>query len=178
MRLIYLLPLFVFVIVAAFFWQGLKVDPHVLPSVLINKKVPDFAVSSLDDQTKKLTQNIFKGQVSLVNVWATWCSSCYEEQAVMMDIANSNQVRIIGVDFKDKAADAKKWLNQMGNPYAINLFDDKGILGINLGVYGTPETFLVDQKGVIRDKVIGAVTKRIWLDKLLPEILQLRSHAA
>jgi cytochrome c biogenesis protein CcmG, thiol:disulfide interchange protein DsbE len=153
-----------------FLWRGLQRDPHQLPSALINKPVPEFAYPDLLKPEQKITNKIFLGHVSLLNVWATWCITCHAEHPVLMDMALSNEVKLYGLNYKDDLSAAIDWLRQYGNPYSAIIFDNKGTLAIDFGVYGTPETFVIDAKGIIRDKYIGAISPEVWRDKIEPEV--------
>ena len=156
--------------------QDLAVDPSALPSALIGKPVPDFALPSLDDPQRVITQDDFKGEVALVNVWATWCPTCRAEHAFFNKLAEQGVV-IHGVNYKDESEAARRWLADLGNPYRLNVEDPQGSLGINLGVYGAPETFLLDTDGVIHYKYIGAVDARVWNDQLGPRYHALLEQA-
>jgi cytochrome c biogenesis protein CcmG/thiol:disulfide interchange protein DsbE len=168
----YFLPLIIFIAIALFFWQGLKSDPHEIPSVLVGKPLPEFSAEALMSD-EVMTQDIFKGQVSLLNVWATWCPTCYAEHSVLQEIADSNDITIFGLDYKDDKHKATKWLNINGNPYNAIIYDPQGVLAMQLGVYGTPETFVIDKQGIIRYKHIGAVSPSVWQDKLHPMVKRL-----
>lgn len=169
----FLLPLFVFLALAGLLYRGLSLDPKKVPSPLIDKPAPAFSLPQLDAPEKILTQDNFKNQVSLFNVWATWCVACRQEHPVLMQLAQTG-VPIYGLDYKDTRADAKRWLLRFGNPYQANAFDEDGRVGINWGVYGTPETFVIDKQGVIRHKYIGPLTADIINRELLPLIKQLQ----
>lgn len=171
-RPILFLPLaFFMVLVAVFFVQlnrnAMGDDPTKLESVLINKAVPTFRLEDLVQEGKLYDQNIFQGQPMLLNVWATWCPTCYAEHTYLNALAESG-VKIIGLNYKDDRKKAIGWLNQLGNPYLISLFDADGMLGLDLGVYGAPETFLIDSKGVIRYRHVGDVNDRNWNETLRP----------
>ncbi len=166
----YLIPLIIFLIITGFLWKGLQHDPHQLPSALINKPVAVFSYPSLLDAKKTLTQKQFLGHVSLLNVWATWCVSCHAEHLVLMDIARSKKVLIYGLNYKDDSNSARRWLKKYGNPYEAVISDEKGTLAIDFGVYGTPETFLIDGEGIIRYKYIGPVSLEVWQEKIAPEV--------
>lgn len=172
----YLIPLIIFIIITAFFWQGLKKDPRRVPSALIGKEVPAFSSPSLQNPHVQITNQQFQGHVSLLNVWATWCISCRAEHPILMDIVRENKAIIYGLDYKDDPTSAKNWLKNFGNPYKNVIFDGNGTLAINLGVYGTPETFIIDQHGVIRDKYIGPISPQVWQEQLLPEIDKLKQE--
>ncbi len=166
----YLIPLLLFLALVGFLWKGLHHDPHQLPSALINKPVPAFSYPSLLHTGETITVKQFLGHVSLLNVWATWCIACHAEHSVLMDIANSKAVVIYGLNYKDDPNAARQWLHDNGNPYQAVILDDKGTLAIDLGVYGSPETFLIDAQGIIRYKYIGAISPDAWKDKILPEV--------
>ncbi|MGB6975951.1 MAG: DsbE family thiol:disulfide interchange protein [Gammaproteobacteria bacterium] len=168
-----LIPLLIFIIVVLFLWRGLHQDPRALPSTLIGKSVPDFALPRLNHPDQQLTQQVFVGHVSLLNVWATWCASCQAEHPVLMDIAHSNTVTLYGLNYKDQQANAQHWLQQYGNPYQAVAYDPQGQLGLDLGVYGTPETFLIDKKGVIRYRFIGPLDATAWQNDFLPRVQKL-----
>ncbi len=163
-----------FIVLMIFLWRGLHRDPHQLPSALIGKPVPQFSYTSLLQPKHFVSNKIFLGHVSLLNVWATWCITCHAEHPVLMDIALSKEVKVYGLNYKDDFSAATDWINKYGNPYTDIIFDNKGTLAIDFGVYGTPETFIIDPKGIIRDKYIGAISPEVWKDKIEPEVLKLR----
>ena len=146
---------------------GINNDPSELPSALIVKPFSEFFTNSVDDADAVITREDLLGRAALVNVWATWCVSCKVEHPVLNDLAKQGVV-IHGVNYKDNNADAQRWLKDFLNPYQLNISDPKGTLGLNLGVYGAPETFLIDKKGIIRHKFVGVVDKRVWREKLAP----------
>ena len=166
-RLKLFIPLVMFVVLSVLLYQGLKKDPNELPSVLIDKPVPAFSLPSLNDESIQLTAETFKGRPYLLNVWATWCPSCKSEHPYLLKLAQMG-VPIVGLNYKDEQEEAKQLLAAMGNPYLDNIVDKEGVLGLDLGVYGAPETFLVDAKGVIRHKVVGVVTAEILAAELAP----------
>jgi cytochrome c biogenesis protein CcmG/thiol:disulfide interchange protein DsbE len=168
-----LIPLLIFIIVVLFLWRGLHQDPRAIPSALIGKSFPDFSLPHLNHPEQQVTQQVFLGHVSLLNVWATWCTSCQAEHPVLMDIANSHTVMLYGLNYKDQQTNAQQWLQQYGNPYQAVAYDPEGELGLNLGVYGTPETFLIDKKGVIRYRFIGPLDTAAWQNDLLPKVKKL-----
>jgi cytochrome c biogenesis protein CcmG/thiol:disulfide interchange protein DsbE len=170
-RVLLLIPLVIFLVVAVFLYRGLFLDPSELPSALIGKPFPAFALPSVDGQGT-LSEAVFKGQPSLVNVWATWCPTCREEHAMLNRLALQG-VTIHGIDYKDDSAAAQRWLAQYGNPYQLNVSDVEGSLGLDLGVYGAPETFLVDRDGIIRHKYVGEINERVWREQLAPLWAQL-----
>lgn len=163
-RWILLVPLALFLGMAAFLYRGLYLDPAELPSAMIGKPFPAFSLPEVQTG-KTITQADLLGKPALVNVWGTWCISCRVEHPVLNKLAGQGVV-IYGVNYKDVNADALKWLKEFHNPYQINIRDDAGSLGLNLGVYGAPETFLIDSKGVIRHKYVGVIDEIVWREKL------------
>ncbi len=174
MRLRFVLPLGVFVGLVALLAIGLGLNPRLVPSPLIGKATPGFELSSLTLPAETLTENSLKGQVSLLNVWATWCVACRAEHEFLMELAQRG-VPIYGVNYKDQRQPALRWLATLGDPYIASIFDPQGSLALDLGVYGAPETFVIDRNGVIAYKHIGPLTVDIWNEKLLPVVQQLTS---
>lgn len=174
MKARFLIPLALFVGMAIFLAIGLTLDPKKVPSPLVGKPVPQFTLTRLKDPQDTFGSQDLKGQVSLINVWATWCVSCRAEHRLLMALAKSGKVPIYGLNYKDSRPDAQRWLQKLGNPYMANAFDADGRVGIEWGVYGTPETFVIDREGVIRDKIIGPITPDILSQRLLPLIEQLQ----
>lgn len=144
-----------------FLWKGLYLDPRELPSALIDKPMPVFELAEVTDPSKMLTVEDFKGEIALVNVWATWCPTCKEEHAFLNQLAQQG-VTIFGVNYKDDLVKANDWLRRYLNPYKATVFDPKGRLGLDLGVYGAPETYVIDQRGYIRYRHVGAVDATVW----------------
>jgi cytochrome c biogenesis protein CcmG/thiol:disulfide interchange protein DsbE len=159
-----LAPLVLFLAMAALLYRGLYLDPSELPSALIGKPFPEFSLPAVQDG-KPLTRNDLLGKPALVNVWGTWCVACRVEHPVLTKLAEQGVV-IYGVNYKDVNADAVKWLSEFHDPYQLNINDEAGSLGLNLGVYGAPETFLIDAKGVIRYKHVGVIDQTVWREKL------------
>jgi cytochrome c biogenesis protein CcmG/thiol:disulfide interchange protein DsbE len=180
-RLGRLLPLLGFGLLVALFgfgiWWNTRHDQREVPSPLIGKPAPAYSLPLLYKPSEQLTKQDMLGQPYLINVFASWCFACGEEHPVLMAEAQRLGVMLIGYDYKDKPADAKGWLARHGNPYSIVLADRKGDTAINFGVYGAPETFLVDAKGIIRYKRIGPLTPTLIHDKLEPLIRQLKEEA-
>jgi cytochrome c biogenesis protein CcmG/thiol:disulfide interchange protein DsbE len=156
---------------------GLRLNPREVPSPLINKPAPAFSLPQLHDPEKVFTPAEMKGRVWMLNVWASWCVSCREEHPVLLDLARSGALPIYGLDYKDERAAGIAWLNQSGNPYKLSAFDAKGDVGIDYGVYGVPETYIIDKKGVIRYKQIGIITPEILQQKVLPLVKTLETEA-
>ncbi|GAB2199048.1 DsbE family thiol:disulfide interchange protein [Sessilibacter sp. MAH4] len=166
-RLKLFIPLAVFLVLAVFFYRGLSLDPTEMPSALIDKPVPNFSLANLENPESNITQNDLKGKPYLLNVWATWCVACRQEHPYLVELAEQG-VNIYGMNYKDDTEEAKRWLARLGNPYSMNIVDDEGRLGLDLGVFGAPETYVVDSEGFIRYKHIGVVTKDIWQSKIAP----------
>ena len=169
----YLTPLVLFLALAALLYKGLALNPREVPSPLIGKPAPEFSLPELKDTSRQLSHSDFLGKVSLLNVWATWCVSCRAEHPLLMQLARQG-VTIYGLDYKDNREDAKRWLQRFGDPYVANAFDADGRVGIDWGVYGTPETFVIDQRGIIRHKHIGPLTEEAIQGEILPLIKKLK----
>jgi cytochrome c biogenesis protein CcmG/thiol:disulfide interchange protein DsbE len=163
-RWILLLPLVIFLGLAVFLYRGLYLDPAELPSALIGKPFPEFSLRDVQSD-RVLTRADLLGKPALVNVWGTWCVACRVEHPVLNKLAQQGVV-IYGINYKDVNVDALKWLKDFHNPYQLNIRDDEGSLGLNLGVYGAPETFLIDSKGIIRHKFVGVVDETVWREQL------------
>ena len=169
----YLLPLLVFVLLAGFLAVGLKRDPREVPSPLIDKPAPAFSLPQLDAPDQQVSPKDLLGQVWLLNVWASWCVACRQEHPLPVEVSKAGQVKLYGLNYKDKREDALGWLQQFGNPYLKSMSDTEGLVGIDYGVYGVPETFVIDKQGVIRYKQIGPVTPEALRDTLLPLVAKL-----
>ncbi len=171
----YLLPLGVFIVLVIFLGVGLTLKPREVPSPFIDKPAPAFRVPQLHDESKTISQEDLRGKVWLFNVWSSWCVSCREEHPVLVEFARQNIVPIYGLNYKDKREDALAWLNDGGNPYVISAYDKAGNVGIDYGVYGVPETFIVDKQGIIRYKHIGPITPDALTDKIIPLVKELNA---
>lgn len=173
-----IIPLIIFAIIVVFLWKGLSVNPHIIESPYIGKPVPAFSAKELEHPNTTISNATLKGKVTLLNVFASWCISCRAEHPVLMDIRDSHRVNLYGVNYRDKRPAAIAWLKKYGDPYTAVVFDPMGKISINLGVYGTPETFVIDRKGIVRYKYIGPISPDEWKDKILPEVEKLQgSHA-
>ncbi|HEX5127213.1 MAG TPA: DsbE family thiol:disulfide interchange protein [Rhodocyclaceae bacterium] len=172
-----LVPLALFLVLVAFLAIGLTRDPHEVPSPLIDKPAPDFKLTQLQAPDKSLALKDMKGQVWLLNVWASWCVACREEHSVLLDLAQRKLLPVIGLNYKDQREDGLAWLKASGNPYTISIADSDGRVGIDYGVYGVPESFLIDRTGRIRYKQIGPVTEKVLNEVLIPKIQELQ-HAS
>ena len=166
-------PFLVFVILVGFFAIGLTRDPREVPSPLIDKAAPQFQLTRLESPDRKFSPEEMRGKVWLLNVWASWCVSCRVEHPLLVQMSRTQQVPIVGLDYKDQRADGMKWLATHGDPYLLSAFDDEGKVGIDYGVYGVPETFVIDKQGVIRYKQIGPITKEALETKILPLVKKL-----
>jgi cytochrome c biogenesis protein CcmG/thiol:disulfide interchange protein DsbE len=177
-RLWFLIPLAAFFALAAILARGLRLDPHEVPSPLIDKPAPTFALTRLDDAAKTIRLEDMHGKVWMLNVWASWCVSCREEHPLLVAFSKKHIVPIYGLDYKDQRADASGWLARFGNPYDASLFDGEGRTGIDFGVYGVPETFVIDQAGIIRMKHIGPLTQEALATKIEPLLERLKKPDA
>ena len=168
------IPLAVFVVLVAFLWVGLGRDPREVPSPLIGKPAPQFRLAKLHSPDETISTGDLKGKVWLLNVWASWCVSCRQEHPLLMQLAKANIVPVYGLDYKDDAGDGRRWLAQNGDPYVASIVDRDGRVGIDYGVYGVPETFLIDKAGVVRYKQIGPITAEALQQKILPMVRDLQ----
>lgn len=172
----YLTPLALFIVMAVFLALGLKLNPRDIPSPLINLPAPNFALPVLTNASQTLKNDEMLGEVWLLNVWASWCVSCRSEHPVFNQLASKKVVSIVGLNYKDEPMAAKQWLAQLGNPYNVSIMDQEGRTGIDYGVYGVPETFVIDKKGIIRYKHTGPVSVKDVQEILLPLINQLKAE--
>ncbi len=170
-----LVPLLLFIVLAVFLGIGLTLNPREVPSPLIDKPLPGFSLSKVKQADQTFASTDLKGQVSLLNVWASWCVACRVEHPVLVKLARSGQANIYGLNYKDKREDALRWLEYYDDPYQYSGFDNLGKTGIDLGVYGVPETFVIDKQGVIRYKHIGPITDEVFAEKIRPIIQQLEA---
>lgn len=173
-KLLFLIPVAAFAGVAVIFAIGLKRDPSIVPSALIGKPVPSFALPPVKGRTLGLTTADLKGDVSLVNVFASWCIECRAEHPLLMRLARERTVPLYGFNYKDKPDDAARWLDTMGDPYARTGADLDGRVAIDFGVYGVPETFVIDREGRIAFKQIGPITPKVLDETILPLVERLR----
>ena len=179
-RLKLFIPLVLVVAVGLFFYTTIDrisegdYNPQSLPSALLNKPVPVFSLPNLDDENSVLTDKDLQGKIALINVWATWCPSCHIEHPYLNYLAKNMDVVIYGLNYKDEAKKAKRWLKNKGNPYRLSIFDEKGRLGLDLGVTGAPETYVVDHRGFIRMRHQGPMSGVVWRQKFAPLIEQLQ----
>lgn len=166
-RLKLFVPLLVLLLLLALFYAGLKLDPTAMPSALLGKPVPEFRLSLVSDENARVDQDYFKGKVSLLNIWATWCYACRIEHPYFNQLAEQG-IHIVGINYKDQRQAAQKWLRDLHDPYVFSLYDHEGRLGLDLGVTGAPETYVVGKDGTIRYRHIGVVDETVWKETLYP----------
>ena len=170
----FIIPFIAFMAISVFLYIGLNLNPHEVPSPLIGKPAPAFTLPQLHEPAQQFSSRDMLGKVLLLNVWASWCISCKEEHPVLVELARQNVVPIYGLDYKDKREDAEAVLARGGDPYVLSLMDAEGRIGIDYGVYGVPETYVIDKLGIIRYKQIGAVTPEALKEKILPLVAELQ----
>jgi cytochrome c biogenesis protein CcmG/thiol:disulfide interchange protein DsbE len=171
------LPLVLVIALGVVLYRGLSLNPQDMPSALVGKSMPEFSLSTLTDANKTVTKAALTGDIVLLNVWATWCPTCKYEHPYLLDIANnaklSPYVKLYGLNYKDERKAALHWLTNYKDPYQFSIFDEEGTLGLDLGVFGAPETFVIDHHGVIRKRFAGAIDTRVWRKEFEPLIKQL-----
>lgn len=177
-RLKLFIPVIGFVVLAAMLWRGLYLDPRTLPSVLIDKPLPEFELQTVELGDQIVSKMDLPDEPFLLNVWGSYCLPCLQENPIFMAAAEQDIIPIVGVNYKDKLNLAQLWLDDNGSPFEFSILDESGRLGINLGVYGAPETFVVDGNGVIRYKHIGVIDYKTWEDKIMPAIAAVKAEAA
>lgn len=168
-RLLLLLPLLGFLVLAGFLYRGLSMDPSSRDSAMVARDFPAFDLSTLADPERRVDASLLEGEVTLVNVWGEWCPTCKQEMPQLLELAERG-VRLVGVDYKDTRAKGRAFLEEFGNPFEVNIFDPEGSLGFDLGVYGAPETFLVDADGVIRYHHTGYIAPEDVSRVIMPEV--------
>ena len=173
----YLIPLAVFIVLVILLAAGLKNDPKYIPSPFIGKPAPAFDLPVLHQPDKRIRHSDMKGQVWLLNVWASWCVSCRAEHEVVKRFVAMNIAPVYGLNYKDRPQDAQTWLKQLGDPYTASMMDIKGDVGIDWGVYGVPETFVIDKQGIVRYKQVGPLTNAVIDEKILPLLRELNVEA-
>jgi len=173
----FLIPIAVFALLGLLLAYGLKLDPRKIPSPLVDKPLPAFALPTLENPARTVGKEDFRGQVVLINVWASWCAACKQEHPVLMQMAREKRVPLIGLNYKDQRSDAQAVLRNEGNPYNLTLVDADGRVGIDWGVYGVPESFLIDKHGVLRYKHIGPIAPEHWQQTILPLVEKLSAES-
>jgi cytochrome c biogenesis protein CcmG/thiol:disulfide interchange protein DsbE len=171
----FLWPLGLFLVLAAFLAAGLRLDPRNVPSPLIGKPAPQFTATALAEPARMLRSEDLRGRVWLLNVWASWCGACRDEHPLLVELARRELLPIYGLNYKDERAEGLDWLRSQGDPYRDSLFDPEGRIGMDFGVYGVPETFVIDAAGLIRYKHVGPLTPQVLHDKIEPLIRSLSS---
>lgn len=172
----YMVPLIIFIVLAGFLYTGLSLKPREVPSPFINKPAPEFQLQNLHSMNELFSNNDMKGKVWLLNVWASWCVACRQEHPVLIEMARRDEVPIYGLNYKDAPTNARRWLDQHGDPYKLSAVDYEGKVGIDYGVYGVPETFIIDKQGVIRHKVIGPVSVQELQNCVMPVVNELKKR--
>ena len=170
----YLLPLVLLVGLLSFLWIGLGLNPRLVPSPLVGTPLPEFSLALLSAPERRLTPAVLKGRPTLLNVWATWCVGCRQEHDLLVKIAGYEHYPIYGLNYKDQFKAAQDWLVRYGNPYVASAYDPEGAVGLDLGVYGLPETFVLDSNGRIVHKHVGPLTEASWREELRPILEGLR----
>jgi len=171
----YFLPLALFVVLILLLAVGLRIDPKLVPSPLIDKPLPAFNLPKLKTPDDNIKSSDFQGDVVLLNVWASWCVACRAEHPLLLELSTNNEMLIYGINYKDTRTDAMQWLQHFGDPYRASAFDQLGLTGIDLGVYGVPETYIMDRAGIIRYKHIGPITREVLDNTILPLIEKLKA---
>lgn len=164
------LPLLLFMALALFFFHGLSLDPKLVPSSLINRPMPQFVLPILDEPSQRFSSKSLRGKPCLIHVWASWCEACQAEHVEWLKIARDRKVAIYGLVYKDAAKTVRQFLQQLGNPYQQVFLDQDGRFALDFGVYGVPETFLIDAEGIVRFRWVGALTEAKWKSELLPRV--------
>jgi cytochrome c biogenesis protein CcmG/thiol:disulfide interchange protein DsbE len=172
-RWLFASPLLAFVLLVALLWRGLALDAHAVPSPLIGRPAPAFALAKLDDAHHTVSRDDLLGRVWLLNVWASWCTSCRDEHGALLAFARTHAVPLIGLNYKDERDSGLAWLDRNGNPYAASLFDADGRIGRDFGVYGVPETFVIDRRGVVRYRHVGPLDAQALRTRIEPLLREL-----
>lgn len=165
-------PFLVFIVLAGFLYVSLGRDTRDVPSPLVGKSAPVFTLTQMQDATKTFSSQDMKGKVWLLNVWASWCGACKDEHPMLMELSRQNVLPIVGMDYKDTREAGMDTLQKAGNPYTLTISDSDGKVGFDFGVYGVPESYLIDKNGVIRYKLTGALSPENWQSVLLPNVLE------
>lgn len=172
----FLLPLVIFMVLVGFLFAGLSLNPRQIPSPLVDKPAPEFQLQQLHNPEKTLSSTDNLGKVWLLNVWASWCVACRDEHHLLVQLADAGIVPIYGLNYKDEDDIAMQWLRQLGDPYTVSIVDPDGRVGIDYGVYGVPETYVIDKQGIIRHKQIGPVTVKSLEETILPLVSELQGQ--
>lgn len=176
-KVIRFLPLILVIALGGVLYRGLSLNPNEMPSALVGNPMPDFSLPTVNEPNKLVTKSNLIGDIVLLNVWATWCPTCKYEHPFLLELANNPQfnskVKLYGVNYKDERIPAQQWLTDYQDPYLFSVFDEDGLLGVKLGVFGAPETFVIDHQGIIRKRFAGALDLRVWRKEFEPLIEQI-----
>ena len=172
-KIIRFLPLILVIALGVVLYRGLSLNPADMPSALVGKPVPNFSLSTLNNANKMVTQADLIGDIILLNVWATWCPTCKHEHPYLLELSKTSQVKLYGINYKDERLPAQQWLSHYQDPFIFSIFDVDGLLGVKLGVFGAPETFIIDHHGIIRKRFAGALDVRVWRKEFEPLIKQI-----
>ncbi len=176
-RVLLFIPVLLAVTLGIVLFAGIGKDPNKLESALIGKPVPEFVLADLHNPEVQLGPEVFRGQVSLLNVWGTWCPACRDEHGDLVWLAEQQGIRIVGLNYKDERELALQWLDRLGDPYQVSLYDPRGELGFDLGVYGAPETYVIDPDGIVRFRHVGVVNEKVWREELEPVVRKFREDS-
>jgi len=168
----FLVPIIAFALLGVMLWKGLSLDPRYIPSPLIGKALPDFSLASVTRPDKVISPKDLFGRVYLLNVWASWCVACRQEHPLLMELQRNKLVTIVGLNYKDNQENARGFLRNLSNPYEMSFADISGRVGIDLGVYGVPETFVIDKQGIIRYKHVGPINEKALAEDIMPVVHQ------
>ena len=175
-KVIRFLPLILVLALGVVLYRGLSLNPNEMPSALVGNPMPEFSLPTLNNPNKIVTQADLVGDIVLLNVWATWCPTCKYEHPYLLELTNNPQVKLYGMDYKDERPAAIEWLTHYKDPYIFSIFDENGLLGVKLGVFGAPETFVIDHHGIIRKRFAGAIDVRVWRKEFEPLIKQITTE--
>ena len=177
-KIIRFLPLILVIALGGVLYRGLSLNPQDMPSALVGKTLPDFTLTTLTDANKTVTKADLVGDIVLLNVWATWCIQCKYEHPYLLNIAQDPRIKLYGLNFTDDRNAALQWLKQYKDPYVLSIFDEQGALGLDIGVFGAPETFVIDHTGIIRKRFAGPINDMVWKKEFLPLIEQIETEMA
>jgi cytochrome c biogenesis protein CcmG/thiol:disulfide interchange protein DsbE len=172
------IPLILFIMLGVLLYRGLFLNPQAMPSAMIGKPLPDFDLALLKIPERQVGREDLKGDIVLLNVWATWCIQCKYEHPYLLNIARNPRVKLYGLNYKDQRSAANRWLMEFKDPYQFSIFDELGSLGLDIGVFGAPETFVIDPNGIIRKRFAGPINGDVWQREFLPLIEQIESEMA
>ena len=175
-KIIRFLPLILVLALGVVLYRGLSLNPSEMPSALVGKAMPDFSLPTLKNPNEAVTKTDLAGDIVLINVWATWCPTCKYEHPYLVELSKNPQVKLYGINYKDELLPAREWLTYYEDPYEFSIFDKDGLLGVKLGVFGAPETFVIDHHGIIRKRFAGALDVRVWRKEFEPLINQIISE--